>query len=654
MSEERPIELETDLWKESLLHNFAGDLELKTTVDIALPRLFMRTAAYFASKTALMEKRDGHYENVSYREVAEKATTFAAAMVQAGIKKGDRIALLLKNSPDWVISDMGTMMAAGATVPIYENLIPSAIQHILEDSETKAIIVENKMQFEKILEIWPQLKKLQFVVIRDSSGVGRRENVFTIKSLLERGDKYLKEKSNCVAVRVRTLQRDDPASIVYTSGTTGNPKGVILTHGNFIANVLGVASVTDINSLDTSLSFLPLSHAFERTVGYYLPLLMGCTIAYAESFEKINQNLLEVRPTFCCAVPRIFEKIHARMLRNIQASSPVNRAIFHLALMTGSQDWNVHDRWTHKHRKNGAKKHDPDERLHPDGPPKPGILRKSIHNLSEKLVFSKIKQKMGGRLRYFVSGGAPLSPELIQFFRNLGINIYEGYGMTETSPVISFNFRDAFEPGTVGKALPNVQVRISDQGEILAKGPSIMKGYFHNPKATDEIIDKSGWLHTGDIGTFEDNQYLKITDRIKELIVMSSGKNVAPLPIENKLSECPYIANAMVIGNGQKFISALIFPNEEELKSFAESKGIKAPSLKALCQNEKVREIFSTAVRSANGELSRYEQIKKFDIVPAVLSVESGELTPTLKIKRRIVSDNYKEFIERQYRSAAA
>lgn len=649
MPENRPQKLETDLWKESFLHNFLLDLELKDNPKIALPRLFMRTAAYFSSKTALMEKRNGRYHPTSYKELADEIIHFAAALIETKLKAYDRVALLLKNSPAWVVSDFGSMMAACATVPIYENLIPASIHHILSDSDVHIIIVENKLQFQKINQIWPKLPQLKLIIVRSPEGI-RHKNVISLDDFMKQGKKHLIKEPDCVSERVGILKRDDTASIVYTSGTTGNPKGVVLTHGNFVSNVLGVASVTDINSLDTFLSLLPLSHVFERTAGYYTAILMGATIAYAESIERIPQNLLEVRPTICCAVPRVFEKLYARMIANIKSSDFLHRLIFTSALSVGGYMWKLYDRWAHRQSTIKLSRHRPEDRLRRTRSPATGTTLKIASSLSEQLVYKKIKQKMGGRIRYFVSGGAPLSPELVIFFRNLGITIYEGYGMTETSPIISFNYRNAFEPGTVGKVLPNVNVKLSKDGEILVKGPNIMKGYYNNPTATAEIIDKDGWLHTGDVGTFDENNFLKITDRIKEIIVMSNGKNVAPLPIENKLAESPWLSNAMVIGNGRKYISVLLFPNFEEIKVFAETKGIDSKSPEKLCRDPQVREIFSHLVESTNKSLSRYEQIKKFDILPATLSVEGGELTPTLKIKRRIIGEKFADSIENLYK----
>jgi long-chain acyl-CoA synthetase len=648
MSNPRPANLETDLWKESLLANFIHDLELKNNPKIALPRLFMRTAAYFGSKAALMEKKSGRYQSVSYKDLAEQITFFAAALLKRNFISQERVALLLKNSPVWVISDLGTMMAGGMVVPIYENLIPAAIHHILNDSETHILIVENKSQFQKIEQIWPQLPHLKHVIIRNKEGVRLKENVTAFDDFIREGGRYLASNPESVSQRVSLLGRDDSASIVYTSGTTGNPKGVVLTHGNFIADILGVISVADNNSLDTFLSILPLSHAFERTVGYYGPLLVGGTIAYAEGLETISQNLLEVRPTICCAVPRVFEMFYARITSNMKSAGFFQRFILAAALFTGGRAWKSYERW--QDRRNALRiTHHLKNRPSSGKIPRESKFLKIAKSIFENLVYKKIRQKMGGRLRYFVSGGAPLSPALITFFRNLGITIYEGYGMTETSPVISFNFRDTFNPGTVGRVLPNIQVKLSEDGEILVKGPTLMKGYHNNAQATAEMIDSEGWLHTGDVGMFDENHFLKITDRIKELLVLNNGKKVAPLPIENKLTESSWLSNAMVIGNNQKAVSVLVFPNFEQLNLFAKTKSLAGLSKEDLCKNPQVREVFSELIEDVNQNLSSYEQIKKFEIIPANLSIETGELTPTLKIKRRVIEQKFAEYIEKIY-----
>lgn len=646
----KPKRRTSDFWKESLLNYFLSDLGMELNQSITLPRVFLRAAAHYHSKIALLEKKGGQYQPTSYSELSEQATAFAAGLIQAGVKLHDRVAIFLRNSPAWVISDFGTMLAGGTTVPIYETLIPSAIRHILRDSGTTAVIVENEAQLKKIQEIWPELPELRLAVLRKTDGIKPGEKVLSFEDFLKSGKELLKKDSQVVSTRLEQLKRDDIASIVYTSGTTGDPKGVMLTHRNFLSNVYGVVAVTDITANDILLSILPLSHAFERTAGYYVPILFGATIAYAESIDTVSQNLAEIRPTICCAVPRLFEKIYSRLVRNMDTASPIKRRLFHWALSVGRQVWDYRENVTRPPVADRRQRHRPEDRYRdPEIPIKNPVLQLS-HALTDRLVYRKLRQAMGGRLRFFVSGGAPLSKELVNFFRNLHISIYEGYGLSEASPIVSFNYQNKFRAGTVGKLLPYVQVKLSPEGEILVKGPNVMKGYYNNPQATTEAIDPNGWLYTGDVGIFDRDNYLQITDRIKELIVMSNGKNVAPLPIENKLTQSPFVANAMVIGNNRKYIAALIFPNFQEVKELAEAEDLPADNIEALCVNKKIVEKYDAVIQAVNKELSRYEQIKKFELVPQELTIENGDITPTMKLKRRILDKKYNYIIEKLYR----
>ncbi len=640
-----------DRWKESLLNYFLSDLGMDLNQTISLPRVFLRCASHYHTKVALTEKQNGRYQGITYAQLVDQTKAFASALIDVGVDLHDRVAIFLKNSPAWVISDFGTMFAGGATVPIYETLVPSAIRHILKDSGAVGIVVEDKAQFEKIKEIWPDLPSLKFVVLRKPEGMTlKKDKILSFEDFLKKGQEANKKNPSAVNKRLDELKRDDIASIVYTSGTTGDPKGVMLTHRNFLSNVYGVTSVTDVNSHDTMLSILPLSHVFERTIGYYVPILFGATIAYAESIDTVAKNLQEVRPTICCAVPRLFEKIYTRMVKNMEAASPIKKRLFNWALSVGRQVWDDQLQERKGTAKDRRQRHRPEDRNSDSDIVirNPGM--RLAYAMADKLVYSKLRQSMGGRLRFFVSGGAPLSPELIDFFRNLNIAIYEGYGLTESSPVVSFNFANKFKSGTVGKLLPHVQVRLSGEGEILVKGPNVMMGYFNNPKATVESVDSEGWLHTGDVGVFDDDNYLRITDRIKELIVMSNGKNVAPLPIENKLTQSPLVANAMVIGNNRKFIAALLFPSLPELQALGKSLGIKSTKFEDLCKDKKIRQHFEKLVEDVNEDLSRYEQVKTFELVPEELTVEGGEITPTLKLKRRILEKKFSSLIEGMFR----
>lgn len=645
----------TDHWKESLLNYFLSDLGMDLNQTITLARVFLRCASHYHAKPALMEKKDGKYVSLTYDDVLGRARDFGMALMDLGLKNQDRFAIFLKNSPDWVVSDFGTMFAGGATVPIYETLIPHAVRHILKDSGAIGVIVEDKGQFDKIKDIWADVPTLKFVVLRKPEGVPlKKDKIIALEEFLKRGAEARKKNGSAMEKRLDETKRDDVASIVYTSGTTGDPKGVMLTHRNFLSNVYGVTSVTDVTARDVMLSILPLSHVFERTIGYYVPILFGATIAYAESIDTVSQNLTEVKPTVMSAVPRLFEKIYARMIKKIEESNPMKRRLFLWAVDVGRQVWEAQDRMMRKQAADRRQRHRPEERFLDAGLKIYNPALKVSYALAEKLVYSKLRQSMGGRLRFFVSGGAALSPEVITFFRNLNIAIYEGYGMTESSPVISFNYANKFKPGTVGKLLPHVQVKLSAEGEILVKGPNVMKGYFNNPKATAEAIDAEGWLHTGDVGVFDQDNYLKITDRIKEIIVMSNGKNVAPLPIENKLTQSPLIANAMAVGNNRKYISALIFPAEPELKALAKSLGINSKSFEELVKNKKIVDRFASLVEETNKDLSRYEQIKKFEVIPHELTVDGGEITPTLKLKRRILDKKFSAEIGKLFSESEA
>ncbi len=639
----------SDQWKESLLNYFLSDLGMDLNAMISLPRVFSRCATHFNTKTALLEKKDGKYVPLSYADLLDQARAFGSALVDKGVRSQDRFGIFLKNSPAWVISDFGTMFAGGTTVPIYETLTPHAVRHILKDSGAVGVVVEDKKQFEKIREVWPELPQLKFVVVRKIDGVTPSDQVLSFESFLKSGTDRLRTHASLLKERLEGIGRDDVASIVYTSGTTGDPKGVMLTHRNLLSNVYGIMSVTDVTPRDVMLSLLPLSHVFERSVGYYVPILFGATIAYAESIDTVSQNLQEVKPTVCCAVPRLFEKIYTRMVQKMEKESAVKKALFRWATSVGRRVWQEQARKRRNTAQDRRQRHRPEDRFIIEEPPISNPLLRASFRIANRLVYRKLRDSMGGRLRFFVSGGAPLSKDLVDFFLSLNISIYEGYGMTESSPVISFNFASKFKPGTVGKLLPHVQVKLSEQGEILVKGPNVMKGYFNNPKATADTIDAEGWLHTGDVGVFDEDNYLKITDRIKEILVMSNGKNVAPLPIENKLTQSPLIANAMAVGNNRKYVSALLFPSRPEVETLAKSLGISAQSHEELYMNPILRERFEKIVKDVNQDLPRYEQIKTFEIVPDELTVDGGEITPTLKLKRRILDKKYTDKIEKLY-----
>jgi long-chain acyl-CoA synthetase len=425
---------------------------------------------------------------------------------------------------------------------------------------------------------------------------------------------------------------DDLATLIYTSGTTGDPKGVMLTHANIVSNVHGgLAAFGDIGPADVALSFLPLCHIFERMGGHYLLLQQGVTIAYAESVEKVPANMAEVHPTIMLSVPRLYEKMYARVNEKVAGDSALKQRIFHWALGVGRKHFQARV-----------------EHL------TPGALLRAQHGLADRLVFAKIRERTGGRLRLFISGGAPLAREIAEFFGAVGLLILEGYGLTETSPVIAVNRPDKMKPGSVGPPIPGVEVKIAEDGEILTRGPHVMKGYYNKPEATAEVIDRERWFHTGDVGLVDAEGFLVITDRKKDIIVTSGGKNIAPQPIENQLKTNPLIAEIVMIGNKRNFPSALIVPNFDNLRKWAGVHGVTAASPEELVRDARVVALYDETVKALTKDLAPFERIKKIALLPREFTLEAGELTPTLKVKRRVVEQKYKDVIDRLYEGAAA
>jgi long-chain acyl-CoA synthetase len=539
-----------------------------------------------------------------------------------GIKSGDKVILLADNSPDWTITDYAVLCLGGITVPIYTSLVPEQIKYIINDSDAKVVIASSHKLWEKVEAIKKDLPEVSHFLSFEPQA---SEGLWPLVQIQERGERIRQERPALFEELALAVKPDDLASIIYTSGTTGIPKGVMLTHDNFVSNVKTLASIIEFNDTDTDLSFLPLSHVLERLVVFAF-LYKGCSIAYAESIETVADNLVEVRPTIMVSVPRLFEKIYAKVVDTVLSGSRLKRKIFFWAIRIG-RDYNERSF----------------RRL-----PVPASLHWRA-GLAHKLVFSKILEKTGGRVKFFVSGGAPLSKEIAEFFFALGLVVLEGYGLTESSPVISVNTFSDLKFGTVGKPIPGVDVKIAADGEILARGPNIMKGYYKKEEETREALVE-GWLHTGDIGHLDEEGYLVITDRKKDLIVTSGGKNVAPQPIENLLKQNPYILNAVVVGGKRKFISALIVPNFEKLEEYAKLKNVPYENPKDLIQKELIREFLSQEVDRSTPHLAPYEKVKKIALLERDFDIEKGEITPTLKVKRNIIEEKYKALIDSLYR----
>jgi long-chain acyl-CoA synthetase len=588
-----------------------------------LNRLFFDAVDKYHKADALQVKRAGRYEPISHATLLDRIRRASLGLEELGIRAGDRVAILSENRPEWAVADYACLMLGVTNVPLYPNLPAEQIAYMLRDSGSVAIFVADAVQASKIAGIRAECPALRRTIAFDDGVAG----VDMTLAALETHGASVDDESRRRAFRARAdgVRPDDVATIIYTSGTTGDPKGVMLTHDNIYSNVMAGAAAIPFEGRDTCLSFLPLSHIFERTGGHYLMLHTGTSIAYAESIDTVPANLVEVRPTLVLSVPRLYEKMYARVLENALAGGGVKKRIFFWARA-------VAERWA-------------DVKL-AGGTPR-GVLA-AQYALAQRLVFSKLKARTGGRLRYFVSGGAPLAPDIDKFFYAAGLVILEGYGLTETSPVIAVNTPENFRLGSVGKPVPGVEVSIAADGEILTRGPHVMKGYFNKPAATAEAIDTSGWFHTGDIGELRDG-FLAITDRKKDIIVTAGGKNIAPQPIENRIKSNKYVSQAVMIGDKRKFPVVLVVPNWDSLEKWAKLRNLPWTDRAQLLEQPEVHSKMEREVLSELEGLARFELPKKIALVEHDFSIERGELTPTLKVKRRVVERTYKDLIDSLY-----
>lgn len=588
-----------------------------------LGQLFINTIKSFPKDDLMLYKEAGSYVPISTDEVAKRGKNICLGLKDLGLEPGDKLIILSGNRPEWVITDMANLCLGGVTVPIYTTLVPEQIKYIIENSDAKIVCFSDEEQWSKIKDVKDALPKVQHFITFASQAP---DGVFTLDEVMRKGEALDKKDPGLFEQLAFAVKPDDVASIIYTSGTTGTPKGVMLTHQNLISNIQAVSTVIEFSEKDTVLSFLPLAHVLERMVTFTY-LYKGCSIAYAECIDTVGENLLEVKPQIMVSVPRVFEKIYAKVIDNVLASSSLKRKIFFWAVKVGKEYG----------RRNLEKQTIPKS-----------LERK--RGLAEKLVFSKVIEKTGGKVRFFVSGGAPLSKDIADFFYAIGLVVLEGYGLTETSPVISVNTFENLRFGSVGKPLPGVEVKIAEDGEILSKGPHIMKGYYHMEVETQEAI-KDGWFYTGDIGHIDEDGFLVITDRKKDIIVTSGGKNVAPQPIENMLKTNPYISNAVVIGDKRKFISALIIPDFEKIENYAKSNNISYSSLGELVKKEKIVSFIEAEVNNMTTNLAPYEKVKKVRLLEREFEIEQDEITPSLKVKRNVVGDKHKNIIDEMYSS---
>jgi long-chain acyl-CoA synthetase len=578
---------------------------------------------YSTKRAALRYKVDGEWRNVTHQELARRVCHAALGLFEVGVRAGDRVAIYAHNRPEWAIADYACLTARCIGVAIYPTLPDHQIEYLLRDSGAVAIFAETREQLQRLLRVRAEMPTLRTIVLLDPPKEG--DDVIPFAQLLRLGGaaerKYPDYRRDALAA-----VPDDLATLVYTSGTTGDPKGVMLTHGNFCANINAALRMLRIRPTDSCLSFLPLSHSFERMAGHYTMLRGGATISYAESWDTVAQNLAEVRPTIVLSVPRLYEKMYARVTETTMAGGALKRRIFFWARRIGDlyADLRLADQ------------------------PIPARLR-LWRAVADRLVFSQLRRRTGGRIRFFVSGGAPLSAEIAKFFYAAGLPVIEGYGLTETSPVVSFNTLKALKIGTVGRPLPNVEVRIGEDGEILVRGPSVMRGYYNKPVETAEVLDADGWFHTGDVGELDADGFLRITDRKKDLIVTAGGKKIAPQPIENLVRANPMIKNAVLLGDRRKFPILLVVPDLAALAAWAAERGLPTGDPdRLLASPDVVAKVERDAVVNLR-DLASYEMPKKILLIKDDFTIERGELTPSLKVKRRVVEQEYKQEIEKAY-----
>ena len=590
-----------------------------------LPELFQKAAAKHNRADALNYKKDRKWHPVSSDEMMTRAENIALGLYSIGLRKEDKAAILAANSPEWTLTDAGCQFAGIVDVPIYTTLAANSVEYIIKDSGAKVFFLQNADGYERIKEIFSNCPTVEKIVFFNAEKIENIENAVSLADLEKAGEALKEEKPELIKELIEAVKSSDVATLIYTSGTTGEPKGVMLSHTNLLTIAIDAGENFRFSEKDVPLSVLPLSHVFERT-GMYLYIYHGMAVHFAESIEKTPQNLKEVRPTIFVGVPRIFEKVYGKARLQAAQDSEIKEKIFDWAIETG---------------KEFALKKEKREEI--------SFLLGAAHSVADKIVFSKLRDFFGGRLRFCITGGAALSEDIWLLFTGAGITIMQGYGLTETSPVVSTNNTIDSKLGTVGKPIRNVQVRIAEDGEIEVAGPSVMQGYFNKEEATREAFTEDGWFKTGDIGELDDEGFLKITDRKKELFKTSGGKYIAPSPIEQLILSSRFVSQVVLVGNGHKFPAALIVPNFEALQNYAKIKNLDLKEPEEFCADEKIINLIEREIEKYCKELSNYEKVKKIALIKDELTVEGGELTPTLKVKRRIVDEKYKDVIDKIY-----
>jgi len=596
--------------------------EVRTIADLPF-----HVMGRFQTAPVVGSARGGVVHSVSGKEFFDGIRETSLGLTALGMAAGERVAIMAESRPEWLTVDLAAIAGGAIPVPIYPTLSASQVRYILEDSAAAIAVVSTRHQLAKIQEIRHQLPSLQAVVVMDAAAAGQTPSVISLADVAARGHARL--QSEWGAARnfqeaIRAVRPDQLATIIYTSGTTGEPKGVMLTHAALVSNLIAAARVLDLSQDDVGLSFLPLSHAFERMAAWVY-LLCGVHMVFAESFDTVGRDIGLVKPTVLTGVPRVYEKLQARILSKGAGGSSVNAAVFSWAIAAGERRARAVLRGRQA-----------------------SLLDRWQARLADRLVFGKVRGGLGGRIRYLVSGSAPLATDVAEFFCGVGLPIVEGYGLTETAPILSVNPPGAPRAGSAGRSLPGVELRIAEDGEILARGPNLMSGYYNQPQATADVL-RDGWFHTGDIGAIDPDGYLSITDRKKDLLVTSGGKKIAPQPIEATLKRSPLVSEAVVLGERRKFVAALIVPDFSALEKRLQALGRPPAPGESLVAREDVRSLYQEIVDALNRELSQFERIKRIRLLPREFSIESGELTPTLKVKRKVVEERWRAEIDELY-----
>ncbi|MGH9854135.1 MAG: AMP-dependent synthetase/ligase [Blastocatellia bacterium] len=600
----------------------ADDPQVTTLVEL------FRHAVERDRNDLLNYKRDGVWRSVTPRELESQVRAVAMGLYALGVRAGDRVGLLSENRVEWTLADLGVVNCGAADVPIYATQSPKQVAYILNDAGAEVLFISNQDQYDRVRDALNNCPKLRAIVSFDQVDAPQGK-LMSFDDFLSWGRAADEAEPELYRTLQSSVTPDSLATLIYTSGTTGDPKGVMLSHGNLVSNAITNSRLAEVKEGEVALSFLPFSHIFERNT-VYMYLYTGVSVFYAESVDTVGQNLAETRPHFMTSVPRLFEKIYARAMEKAEE---------------GGQAKAVIARWAVEVAKQWAKKVSEGKQ--------PGALLAFKHKIADSLVFSKWRAAMGGRVRALVSGGAPLAPELARVFYGAGLPIYQGYGLTESSPTITCNIPRANRLGSVGRPIPGVTVRIAEDGEILASGPNVMRGYYNRPEETAEALETDAegrvWLRTGDIGYLDEDGYLFITDRKKDLIKTSGGKYIAPQPIENAIKRSRYVNQVVVIGDERKFPAALIVPQIDLLRAYAEQQGIACADESELIKHPKIVSLIENEVEKHTNDLSHYERIKAVLLLDREMTIESGELTPTLKVKRRVVVERNKKQIDQLY-----